>query len=125
MDSREVRRANSRRLVINLTQYIHVSDMGNWNCWNQTMSQYCDVAFVLYLDCPDDIMVARILQRGQSGARSDDNAETIKARFRVEETETKPIVELFRSAGKIRTVDANRDVDEVFADVAVHFDAIN
>ena len=89
------------------------------------MSQYCDVAFVLYLDCPDDIMVARILQRGQSGARSDVNAETIKARFRVEETETKPIVELFRSGGKIRTVDANRDVDEVFADVAVHFDAIN
>ncbi len=88
------------------------------------MSQYCDVAFVLFLDCPDDVMVARILQRGQSGSRSDDNAETIKARFRVEETETKPIVEMFRSGGKIRTVDANRNVDEVFADVSLHFDMI-
>jgi adenylate kinase family enzyme len=89
------------------------------------MSKHCDIAFVLFFECPDEVMVERILQRGQSGSRSDDNAETIKARFRVEETETKPIVEMFRSAGKIRSVDANRDVNDVFADVSLLFDAIN
>lgn len=88
------------------------------------MSQYCDLAFVLYLDCPDDVMVSRILERGQSGARSDDNETTIRARFKTEELETKPIVEMFRSSGKIRAVDANRPVEEVFADVSLHFDMI-
>lgn len=38
-------------------------------------------AFVLYFDCPESVMEARLL--GRNEGRTDDNIETIKKRFRV------------------------------------------
>jgi UMP-CMP kinase len=99
--------------------------MGNWHWFNKLLSDTCDVAFLLHLECPDEIMIERLLLRGQTSGRVDDNIEVIKARFRTEEQETKPIIEQFRAAGKIRSVNANRSIEEVFADVSLHFDVLN
>jgi adenylate kinase family enzyme len=49
----------------------------------------------------------------------------IKAGFRVEEQETKPTIEQFRAAGKIRSVNANRSIEEVFADLSMHFEVLD
>ncbi len=38
-------------------------------------------AFILFFDCPEDVMTQRLLGRNQG--RSDDNIETIKKRFKV------------------------------------------
>ena len=38
-------------------------------------------AFVLYFDCPEAVMEARLL--GRKEGRTDDNIETIKKRFNV------------------------------------------
>ena len=37
--------------------------------------------FILFFDCPEDVMEKRLLGRGQG--RTDDNAETIRRRFKV------------------------------------------
>ena len=37
--------------------------------------------FILFFDCPEEVMEKRLLGRGQG--RTDDNVETIKKRFKV------------------------------------------
>ena len=36
---------------------------------------------VLFFDCPEDVMVERLLERGKTSGRSDDNEDTIRKRF--------------------------------------------
>lgn len=36
---------------------------------------------VLFFDCPEDVMVERLLVRGKTSGRSDDNEATIRKRF--------------------------------------------
>jgi UMP-CMP kinase len=96
-------------------------DINNLRCWEENMSALVDVLFLLFLDCPEEIMMARLLERGKTSGRNDDNEESIKKRFKTYEDSTRPIIEYFRKIGKIRTVDANRNIEHVFADVCVHF----
>ena len=96
-------------------------DMDNLKCWNASMADLAEVQFLLYLDCPQEIMLGRLLERGKTSGRSDDNEESIKKRFKVYEDSTRPIIEHFRAAGKTREVDSNRDQEAVFADVQLHF----
>lgn len=96
-------------------------DEDNLKCWNDKMGDVATVKFLLYLACPQDVMLDRLLDRGKTSGRSDDNADSIRKRFLTYEKETKPIIESFRRAGKIREVDSNRDLEAVFADVSKCF----
>ena len=96
-------------------------DLDNLRCWEKKMSAVAEVQFLLFLDCPQEIMLDRLLERGKTSGRSDDNADSIRKRFQTYEDSTRPIINHFRSIGKIRTVDSNRPVDNVFADVSLHF----
>lgn len=49
--------------------------------WKKEMDGYADVLFVLFFDCPEDVMEARLLERGKSSGRADDNIESIKKRY--------------------------------------------
>ena len=42
----------------------------------------CLPRLVLFFDCPLETMEERLLSRGKTSGRSDDNAETIKKRFK-------------------------------------------
>mmetsp|Transcript_22512 Transcript_22512/g.20444 ORF Transcript_22512/g.20444 Transcript_22512/m.20444 type:complete len:234 (-) Transcript_22512:99-800(-) len=96
-------------------------DMDNLSCWNTTMTPLVDVQFLLFLDCPQEIMKDRLLERGKTSGRNDDNIESIIKRFNTYENSTRPIIEFFRNAGKIREVDSNRDIELVYKDVSLHF----
>lgn len=56
----------------------------NLNGWNDLMSEYCDVKFVLFLDCEEQAMIDRINKRASESAevRNDDNIEVLKKRFK-------------------------------------------
>ncbi|HJS21713.1 MAG TPA: adenylate kinase [Steroidobacteraceae bacterium] len=47
--------------------------------------------------------------------RPDDNEDTIRRRLAVYAAQTQPLIEHYRSGGLLRTVDAEGEVDEVFA----------
>jgi len=49
--------------------------------------------------------------------RADDNEETIGNRLRVYTAQTAPLVEYFRSRGKLYTVDGVGEIDEIFAQI--------
>ncbi len=96
-------------------------DIDNLTCWEKEMTEFADVQFLLYLECPESIMTERLLERGKTSGRSDDNEESIKKRLVTYINSTKPIIDKFKAAGKVRTVDSNRSLDEVFGDVRLHF----
>lgn len=94
----------------------------NLQGWRRVMQDYCEVAFVLYLDCDECHMEARVLSRG--GGRSDDNIDVLKKRFRTYVESTQPIIDLFASQGLVRKVDARDSVDAVYANIQKIFDPV-
>ncbi|XP_064186507.1 UMP-CMP kinase-like [Anguilla rostrata] len=89
----------------------------NLQGWNSVMDDKADVKFVLFFDCSDQVCIDRCLERGKSSGRTDDNRESLEKRIQTYLQSTRPIIELYQRQGKVRTVDASRGVDEVFADV--------
>ena len=57
---------------------------------------------ILYFDVSDETMTARLLNRGKTSGRADDNEETIKKRLDTFHKHSKPVVEAY--ASKCKTV---------------------
>lgn len=70
---------------------------------------------VLNFDCADEVMTARILERGKTSGRVDDNEEAIKKRLDTFYSQTRPVVDYFRPIGRLRNIDANGSAEEVYA----------
>ncbi|ORZ17717.1 adenylate kinase-domain-containing protein [Absidia repens] len=77
---------------------------------------------VLYFECPEQVMLERLLKRGENSGRSDDNIESIKKRFRVFKETSFPVIEAFEKENKVKTVSCVKPVDEVYQEVRVVFD---
>jgi len=90
----------------------------NREAFEKVMGYDCD--FVLFLDCPEDVMETRLL--GRNEGRTDDNAETIRKRFKVFMESSMPVVQHYESLGKVRRVVADRPVEEVYEVTKTHFD---
>ena len=89
----------------------------NRDAW-ETVAGF-DADFVLFFDCSEAVMEARLLAR-QEG-RTDDNAETIKKRFKVFEDSTRPVLQHYAAKAKLVTVDGGREKAEVYAETKTHF----
>jgi adenylate kinase len=51
---------------------------------------------------------------GELLQRDDDNEETIKSRLDVYRRQTEPLIDYYRTRGKLRTVDADGSIDDVY-----------
>lgn len=82
------------------------------------------VDIILYFECRDETMVARILHRAAQSAekRADDNEETIKNRIATFSKNTNEILALYPQ--QTRRIDAERAIDVIFADVEKAIDAM-
>lgn len=73
---------------------------------------------VLFIDVPDATLVDRLLKRATLEGRADDTKETIAERLRVYREKTAPLADLYRQSGVLVTIDGDRAVESVAADVA-------
>lgn len=62
-------------------------------------------------------MKNRLMKRGESSGRVDDNEETIKKRLQTFHDITKPVIDYYESQGKLKRVDSEKAPDDVFAQV--------
>ena len=76
----------------------------NMSVWFDKMNDTSTVKMVLNVDLAEDATVERLLERGKTSGRSDDNADTIKKRLTTFYTDTVPVLKAFYLAGKLRTV---------------------
>ena len=109
-------------------------------------------AFVLFFDCPEEVMERRLL--GRQEGRTDDNLETIRKRFKVRMCSappatarapglapvaaerpgrvpqvfmdsTLPIINFYEAKGRVRSINADRSPDVVYTDVRKLFVELN
>jgi adenylate kinase len=73
---------------------------------------------VLFIDVPDPILVERLLKRATLEGRADDTRDAIGERLRVYREKTAPLADLYRQEGILVTIDGDRPVERVAADVA-------
>uniref|UniRef100_A0A8C3VIG3 Adenylate kinase 1 n=1 Tax=Catharus ustulatus TaxID=91951 RepID=A0A8C3VIG3_CATUS len=57
---------------------------------------------LLYVDAGKDTMVKRLLKRGETSGRVDDNEETIKKRLETYYKATEPVIAFYKSRGIVR-----------------------
>ena len=100
-------------------------NVDNLIVWYDMMSAKTIVNFVLNLDLSEEDMLARLLERGKSSGRSDDNVETITKRFKTFYADTMPVLEMFSMAGKLRTISSLSAPAVVFRNASKLFDSLN
>lgn len=66
---------------------------------------------VLFLDVPDEILVARIA--GRRDRRADDTEEVVRARLEVYRAETEPLVAYYEKMGLLRRIEGDQPIDAV------------
>jgi len=93
----------------------------NNSAWEREMGPKVNFAFVLVFDCPEEVMQQRLLIRGESSGRSDDNLESIKKRFKTFQDQTMPIIEYYGKRDKVVSINANRQEQQIWKDVQSRF----
>ena len=68
---------------------------------------------VVFIDAPEDTLVARALSR----QRDDDVEEVIRERLRVYREKTRPLVDAYRSRGLLREIAGDRTIEEVASSI--------
>ncbi|CAG2189837.1 AK [Mytilus edulis] len=76
---------------------------------------------VLYFEVSDDTMTQRLLERGKTSGRVDDNEETIKKRLETFHNQTKPLIDHYKDKSNI--IKAEGTVDEIFTEVQKYMDS--
>lgn len=71
----------------------------------------------LFFECPEAEMEKRLLKRGETSGRADDNAETIRKRFSTFVSQSLPVKGRFEPLGKCFSISAVPPPLEVFVEV--------
>jgi hypothetical protein len=73
---------------------------------------------VLFFECPEDEMERRLLKRGETSGRADDNADTIRKRFHTFVEQSLPVKDYYAAKGLAHAISAVPPPAEVFEEVA-------
>jgi adenylate kinase len=77
----------------------------------------CNEIYNIYFKPPRNDNVCDLHPEADLVQRADDNAETVRARLATFDEQTRPLIEYYKSAGLLRTVDGTREPDVIFQDI--------
>lgn len=92
--------------------------------WEKEMSKWVNLKSVIYFECTEEELKKRLLQRGKTSGRADDNEESINKRLKVFNDQTKPVVDFYQRQEKLHRFDANREIKLITDDVEKHLDSL-
>jgi len=81
--------------------------------------QVCLSSLVIYFATAEEVMLNRLLERGKTSGREDDNTESIKKRFRTYKIDTMPVIEHYFAQGKVAEIDSSGSVEDVYKSTSV------
>ena len=77
----------------------------------------CPPTFVLAFDAKEEVLEARLLNRGKASGRADDqNVEAIRARFKTFTDQSSPVIKVYGREGIVKALNSERPVDDVYND---------
>ncbi len=68
---------------------------------------------LINLEVPEKVSIDRLLKRGKTSGRSDDNETVIRNRLKEYQEKTRPVLDFFRGRGIVFDIDATRSIEEV------------
>lgn len=80
------------------------------------------ITMMIDLDVPDKELISRLITRGETSGRSDDNLDTIKKRLEVYEQKTAPVSNFYKSLNKHFSIDGTGSVEEIFSRIEAVID---
>ncbi|MBQ0008133.1 MAG: adenylate kinase [bacterium] len=86
-----------------------------------SMGEKIDI--LLVMNVKHETLVERLILRGQTSGRSDDNKETIEKRLAVYTENTLPVIEFYRQSNRLTEADNNTTVEDCFAQIKKIIDA--
>lgn len=76
------------------------------------------IDYLIDLQVPERELISRLLIRGETSGRSDDNLETIMKRLEVYKTKTKPVFDYYQKLHKYMAVEGVGSIDAIFGRIS-------
>jgi adenylate kinase len=76
-----------------------------------------DLDAILFFDLPDDVARERMRRRAIAEDRPDDTPEAMERRLSIYHQDTEPVVEHYRTTGRLVPLHAGRSIEEVSAEI--------
>lgn len=83
------------------------------------------VSLMLNIDVDTNELVKRLINRGKTSGRSDDNLQTIHQRIQVYETKTLPVIQFYDRQHKHHRIQGTGTMEEVFERICKEIDSVN
>jgi len=77
---------------------------------------------VLYYECPAQVLTDRLVKRGETSGRVDDNLASIEKRIHIFERTSLPVIEHYMADGRVQKVNGNASIEEVTTQTFEIFD---
>jgi adenylate kinase len=77
----------------------------------------CNEIYNIYFKPPRNDNVCDLHPEAQLVQRADDNAETVRARLATYDAQTRPLIDYYKSAGVLQSVDGTREPEEIYRDI--------
>ena len=78
----------------------------------------------LNLEVEEDVLIERLLKRGELSGRKDDNLETIQARLEVYRSQTEPLKDFYKKQGKKINIKGTGSIEDIFEQICEFLDRI-
>jgi adenylate kinase len=82
--------------------------------------KHTKINLVLALDVPEPELIKRLVSRGETSGRSDDNEEVITKRIKEYHSKTQPVADYYNSHGKLENVMGSLSIEETFKTLSKH-----
>jgi adenylate kinase len=76
---------------------------------------------VVYFKCPFSILESRLLSRGISSGRADDNLQTIQNRIGIFESQSMEVIEYYKFKGCCIEISSDHPIEDVYQDARLVF----
>jgi adenylate kinase len=77
-----------------------------------------EITILIDLHVDNQELIDRLLKRGETSGRCDDNLETIKKRLEVYESKTAPVSDFYKKKNKYAAVNGMGTIDEIFGRIS-------
>ena len=79
---------------------------------------------VLSLEVPENLLIERMLERGKTSGRADDNIESIHFRFVEYENKTKPVLHFYEDRNILHPINGVGSIEDIFEDLCKTIDTL-
>ena len=79
---------------------------------------------VLSLEVPEELLIERMLERGKTSGRADDNIDSIKHRFVEYEEKTRPVLDFYQGKDNLHAVNGVGEIPQIFENLCEVIDSL-